>query len=178
MKEYKVTITETLTTDVFVEAESQLEAEQMVSDAWRNSEYILDAENFAGVEFTAEDTVPKHEMSWSDMCSLFSRVNTASLTPVTGYIVFTADSFITEYNEESRTYSFSSFNKAFIPSMGGFSIFANCLDGTDKNIRIDRYINGESAWKIEKCYVVKDEYDKLMKELAPAAVVKPNTIAR
>lgn len=54
MKEYDVTITETLKTTVTVEAESQLEAEQMVSDNWRNQEYILDADNFTGVDFKAK----------------------------------------------------------------------------------------------------------------------------
>lgn len=53
MKEYDVTITETLKMTVTVEAESQLEAEQMVSDNWRNQEYILDADNFTGVAFKA-----------------------------------------------------------------------------------------------------------------------------
>ena len=53
MKEYDVTITETLKMTVTVKAESQLEAEQIVSDNWRNQEYILDADNFAGVDFKA-----------------------------------------------------------------------------------------------------------------------------
>ena len=53
MKEYDVTITETLKMTVTVEAESQLEAEQMVSDNWRNQEYILVADNFTGVDFMA-----------------------------------------------------------------------------------------------------------------------------
>ena len=39
---------------VTVEAESQMEAEQMVSDNWRNREYILDADNFTGVDFKAK----------------------------------------------------------------------------------------------------------------------------
>ena len=54
MKEYDVTITETLKMTVTMEAESQLEAEQMVSDNWRNQEYILDADNFTGVDFKAK----------------------------------------------------------------------------------------------------------------------------
>jgi hypothetical protein len=54
MKEYDVTITETLKMTVTVEAESQLKAEQMVSDNWRNQEYILDADNFTGVDFKAK----------------------------------------------------------------------------------------------------------------------------
>ena len=50
---FEVTITETLKLVVEVEAENQHEAEQMVSDNWRNSEYILDADNFVGVKFEA-----------------------------------------------------------------------------------------------------------------------------
>lgn len=55
MKHYKVRIVETLVmdVDVDVEAESAGEAEQIVSDRWRDSEYLLDADNFAGVKFEA-----------------------------------------------------------------------------------------------------------------------------
>ena len=51
MKEYKVLITETLQKTVLVEAETEQEAHRRVSDAWKNSEYILDADSFQGVEF-------------------------------------------------------------------------------------------------------------------------------
>ena len=51
MKEYKVLITETLQKTVIVEAGSEAEAHTRVSDAWKNAEYILDADNFQGVEF-------------------------------------------------------------------------------------------------------------------------------
>jgi hypothetical protein len=50
---FSVVITETLKMTAEVEAASREEAEQMVSDNWRNADYILDAENFAGVEFEA-----------------------------------------------------------------------------------------------------------------------------
>ena len=50
-KEYKVMITETLQKTVIVEAESEQEAHRRVSDAWKNAEYILDADSFQGVEF-------------------------------------------------------------------------------------------------------------------------------
>jgi hypothetical protein len=43
---FKVTITETLKLTVAVEADNQQEAEQIVSDNWRKSEYLLDADNF------------------------------------------------------------------------------------------------------------------------------------
>lgn len=39
---------------VDVEAEDEREAEQIVSDRWHDSDYILDADNFVGVEFEAE----------------------------------------------------------------------------------------------------------------------------
>ena len=58
-KEFKVTITETLKLTVEVEATDQHDAEQMVSDNWRNSEYVLGADNFAGVEF---DAVPSEQV--------------------------------------------------------------------------------------------------------------------
>ncbi|MDD4509305.1 MAG: DpnD/PcfM family protein [Oscillospiraceae bacterium] len=54
MKEYDVAITETLKMTVTVEADSPEEAEQKASDNWHNSEYILDADNFTGVDFAAK----------------------------------------------------------------------------------------------------------------------------
>lgn len=51
MKEYDVKITETLEKTVTVQAESRDAAEEQVKSAYYNSEYILDAENFTGVEF-------------------------------------------------------------------------------------------------------------------------------
>jgi len=54
MKKYKVTITETLQMEVEVKAPSREEACDKIERKWKNSEYILDAENFMGVDFTAE----------------------------------------------------------------------------------------------------------------------------
>ena len=51
---YKVMITETLKMLVAVEADNKSEAEQIISDKWHNSEYVLDAENFSEVNFKAE----------------------------------------------------------------------------------------------------------------------------
>ena len=60
-KNYKVRITETLAMTVDVEAHSRDEAEQIASDKWHDSDYILDADNFVGVEFeaTEEESVRK-----------------------------------------------------------------------------------------------------------------------
>ena len=51
MKEFDVTITETLKLTVSVEASSKEEAEQMVNDQWRAGDHVLDADNFVDVEF-------------------------------------------------------------------------------------------------------------------------------
>ena len=53
MKNYQVVITETLKMKVDIEADSPEEAEEIANDKWRDSEYILDAECFDGVEFNS-----------------------------------------------------------------------------------------------------------------------------
>jgi len=55
MKKFNVTITETLTKTVEVEAESREDAEQIVTDSWYKGEHILDADCFQGVEFEGEE---------------------------------------------------------------------------------------------------------------------------
>lgn len=54
LKEYSVTITETLQKTVAVKAQSWAEAEERVEQMWNNSEYILDADSFVLAEFDAE----------------------------------------------------------------------------------------------------------------------------
>lgn len=72
-------------------------------------------------------------------------------------VVFTADSFDKEYSEESRSYIVSSDNKAFLDGMGGYSIYASCLDGTDPCVRLEGYMaaehGGKDGWKVEYCYI-------------------------
>ena len=55
MKEFEVTITETLEKKVTVEALSRDDAEQAVRDMWNASDIILDADNFTGVSFETDD---------------------------------------------------------------------------------------------------------------------------
>ncbi|MGC4019975.1 MAG: DpnD/PcfM family protein [Muricomes sp.] len=55
MKKYEVTITETLQKTVSIRAESRSEAEEIAQENWNNSEYVLSAEEFQGVEFQAEE---------------------------------------------------------------------------------------------------------------------------
>lgn len=69
MKEYDVKITETLEKTVTVEAESRDAAEEQVKTAYYNSEHILDAENFTGVQFgtQAEREIQKEQAPMMDV---------------------------------------------------------------------------------------------------------------
>ena len=55
MKTYRVTISEKLQMNVEVEAKNRYEAERLVSNHWRNGDYILDADSFVDVSFRAAE---------------------------------------------------------------------------------------------------------------------------
>lgn len=59
---FDVTITEKLELTVQVEAHSQQEAEQIVSDDWRKQEYILGPEHFSGVEFKTDPVTERKKL--------------------------------------------------------------------------------------------------------------------
>ena len=61
MKTYEVTITETLQKTVEVEANSREEAERQVEENWNNSEYMLDADCFVVVDFSARTNERSHD---------------------------------------------------------------------------------------------------------------------
>lgn len=107
------------------------------------------------------------EMSYPQLKAHFRQVE-KERNHTTGYIVFTADSFDKPYTEEQRTYVVSSNNKAFIEGMGGYSIYASSLDGSDKCVRLEAYMadehGGKDGWKIEKCYV-KDDSNREMLDI-------------
>lgn len=52
MREYDVVIKETLSKTVTVEAENARQAREIVERKWKDSEYILDADDFKGVAFS------------------------------------------------------------------------------------------------------------------------------
>ena len=51
MKQYKVLVTETFQKLVSIEAESAEDARQRAEDAWRNTEFLLDIDDFQDVKF-------------------------------------------------------------------------------------------------------------------------------
>lgn len=69
---------------------------------------------------------------------------------IKGVIVFKESNWRKKYNEESRSYQVRSDNKYFLPTMGGNSLFASCLDGTDECLRLDYYFG---RWEVEYCYI-------------------------
>lgn len=98
---------------------------------------------------------PEEEMTYEEMTSRFREVERSGGNSVVGFIVFSADSFDKDYPEAARTYAVSSNNKAFMPNMGGYSIYGSSLDGSDRNVRLERYMakehGGKDGWKIERC---------------------------
>lgn len=104
-------------------------------------------------------------MGYSEMAQKFREAEKNG-EHLDGCIVFTEDSFTEKYPLESRTYVVSSDNKAYRPNMGGYSIYATSLDGTDKNVRLEAYMaaekGGKDGWKIERCYMKEREMIEIM----------------
>ena len=100
---------------------------------------------------------PMVEMTYQEMKDLFRETEKIGAQHLTGYIVFSAESFDKPYPVESRTYVLSSDNKAFRPNMGGYSIYASALDGSDMGVRLEQYMadekGGKDGWKVERCYM-------------------------
>ena len=93
------------------------------------------------------------ELTYSELADRFRNAESEGKKHLTGYIVFSQESFNKPYDEKSRTYAVSSDNKAFKAGLCGYSIYGSCLDGSDPCVRLDGYMRGENAWKIEKCYL-------------------------
>lgn len=101
------------------------------------------------------------ELTYSELADRFRNAESEGKKHLTGYIVFSQESFNKPYDEKSRTYAVSSDNKAFKAGLGGYSIYGSCLDGTDPCVRLDGYMFGENAWKIEKCYMMEPSREML-----------------
>ena len=106
------------------------------------------------------------EVTYSELVSYFKAVEHSKTGKrLSGYIVFTEDSFTTPYSELARTYRVSSDNKAFQPGMGGYSIYGSALDGTDPCVRLEQYMaverGGKNGWKIERCYVKTEDLEQV-----------------
>jgi hypothetical protein len=97
-------------------------------------------------------------MNWKELHQKFEEFekDNTSGKHLEAEVIFTEDSFTKPYTKEQRTYRFSSDNKAFKPSMIGYSIFASCIDGTDQGVRIERYMKEEQNYKDPQAWEVED----------------------
>lgn len=102
----------------------------------------------------------RQEMSYRDLTARFrEQEGKRDGKHLHGHIVFSEDSWPHPYSEVERTYWVSSDNKAFIPGMGGYSIYGSSLDGSDLCTRLEGYMavehGGEKGWQVEKCYLIE-----------------------
>ena len=102
-------------------------------------------------------------MDYNELKQIFQELKrTSPRENLTAHIIFTEDSFTKPYPLLSRTYRVSSDNKAFWPNIGGYSIFAYCLDGTDQGVRLDWNMAEEGnpgGWEVERCYILEQLRD-------------------
>lgn len=96
------------------------------------------------------------KLSWAEMEARFITAEKES-KHLTGYVVFTDDSFNEHYSQFERTYEVSSNCKAFHPEMNGYSLFGSCVNGTDRNLRLDHYLRDKkNPWKVDYCLMTED----------------------
>ena len=112
-----------------------------------------------------------NKLTYAEFCDRmreFNRTHDWNKEKITGVIVFTPESFKKEYSLESRSYKVSSNNKAWIPGMGGYSIFASTLDGSDNGVRLEAHMwaeyGGENGWKVAYCYFLDENGEPEQKE--------------
>lgn len=105
------------------------------------------------------------ELTYAELTNRFREAEQIGKEHLTGYIVFSSDSFEEPFSEEARTYVVSRNNKAFQPNMGGYSIYGSSLDGSDLMVRLERYManekGGKDGWKIERCYIKGTEKEMI-----------------
>lgn len=105
------------------------------------------------------------DMTYQEMKNRFREAEKTHGAHLTGYLVFSQESFQSPYSEQSRTYQISSDNKAFNCTTGGYSIFGDSLDGSDRGVRLDLYMaderGGKDGWKVERCYMKEDSREMI-----------------
>ena len=112
----------------------------------------------------SEKALCEVNMTYATMRSYFRAAENvpASICPASLYSLRPA--LTRRYSVESRTYAVSSDNKAFRPNMGGYSIYASSLDGSDPCVRLEQYMaseyGGKNGWQIERCYMMSDEVER------------------
>ena len=87
-----------------------------------------------------------------------SQFSDSQFNRLVGVVVFKSENWPgKDFSLESRSYRFASDNKYFVSGLGGNSIFADSLDGSDRGVRLDYYIN---EWDVDYCYIEGEEDDE------------------
>lgn len=114
LKLFQVTITETLTAKIVVDAASMEQAEEIVRQNYRNEVYILDAENFVGADFSAAELVPMREArhsNYKDMVAFIGEDNKVYLGKMENYtdwMYLNDDNSLTFISDNQAMFSFLS----------------------------------------------------------------------
>lgn len=133
----------------------------------------------------SEKALCEVNMTYVTMRSYFRAAERAR-QHLSGFIVFSPASFDKEYSVESRTYAVSSDNKAFRPNIGGYSIYASSLDGSDPCVRLEQYMaseyGGKNGWQIERCYMIPMKWSgrghmRIEKSMSDNKEAKPHTLS-
>ena len=103
-------------------------------------------------------------MNYRELKNIFQELKrTSPREDLTAHIIFTEDSFASQYPLLSRTYSVSSDNKAYWTGMFSKSIFGYCLaPDSDQGARLDWYMAEEGnsgGWKVQECYILEHMRD-------------------
>lgn len=70
---------------------------------------------------------------------------------MTGVIVFKEENWTAvEYSLEARSYKVGNLNNYFDDEKISNALWATSLDGSDKNVRLDYYLD---RWDIDYCYI-------------------------
>lgn len=72
----------------------------------------------------------------------------ADSAKLAGVVVYKPENWDKPYTERSRSYEVWNNNRAFQDGKIANSLFGDCLDGTDRGVRLDWY-----RWDVDYCYM-------------------------
>lgn len=98
-----------------------------------------------------------NKVTLTDVCERFRKYNAdnknlygikSNVPSISAIIVYKQSNFTKPYTEKERSYRVNNYDgKRFFNKMLGNSMWGDCLDGKDLEVRLDAY-----DWEIEYCY--------------------------
>lgn len=158
-------------------------SDEEVHCGWNDVLYYYSANELAEAERLWNDCEDTHlssynmqKLTYEQLISAMRRFYTEG-EKRTGVIVISEDSFYEDYSLRSRSYRVNSDCKLFQPDAIANSVFGSALDGSDNNVRLDRYIQGIAGdWIVDYCYL---EAKKVTAEdFAMFSILNPEKVIR